>query len=72
MKNSTGASIARQSMIKMVVEVLLTKNQFSFKDSVAITNVLVDWVENGYSREIGERLESIDEYLDRKVVETMD
>ena len=64
MKNNTGTSIARQSQLKLVSEwghqcgVCL-----SLKDMVAITNVMVDYVENGYTKELGERLEKIDTYI---------
>jgi len=64
MKNNTGAAIARQSQMKLVSEwghqcgVCL-----SLKDMVGITNVLVDYVENGYSKDIGERLDKIDGYI---------
>jgi hypothetical protein len=33
---------------------------------VAITNVIVDYVEKGYSKELGDRLDKIQEYLDHK------
>ena len=64
MKNNTGTSIARQSQLKLVSEwgnncgVCL-----SLKDMVAITNVMVDYVENGYTKELGDRLEKIDGYI---------
>ena len=64
MKNNTGASIARQSQLKLIHE--WSKDCgicISLKDMVAITNVMVDYVENGYSKEIGTRLESIDQYV---------
>jgi len=64
MKNNTGAAIARQSQLKLIHEwsrdcgVCLT-----LKDLIAITNVMVDYVENGYSKQMGERLEKIDDYF---------
>ena len=69
MKN-TGASIARQSMMKLVSEYLIAKDIMSFKDAVAITNVLVDWVDNGYNKEIGDRLTKIDEFIKVATEET--
>jgi hypothetical protein len=33
------------------------------KEVISITNVIVDYVENGYTKEIGQRLTTIDEYL---------
>ena len=35
----------------------------TLKEIISITNVVVDYVENGYSKEIGERLSTIDNYL---------
>lgn len=64
MKNNTGTSIARQSQLKLICE--WSKDCgvcLSLKDMVAITNVMVDYVENGYSKELGTRLESIDTYI---------
>jgi hypothetical protein len=36
------------------------------KELVAITNVIVDYVEKGYSKELGDRLDKIQEHLDHK------
>ena len=64
MKNTTGTSIARQSQLKLITEwskdcgVCLT-----LKDLIAITNVMVDYVENGYTKELGDRLKNIDLYV---------
>lgn len=64
MKNNTGAAIARQSQLKLITEwskdcgVCLT-----LKDLIAITNVMVDYVENGYSKDLGTRLEAVDNYI---------
>jgi hypothetical protein len=33
------------------------------RDLVAITEVMVDYVSNGYTKELGERLNKIDEYI---------
>jgi hypothetical protein len=38
----------------------------TLKELVGITNVMVDYVENGYSKEIGDRLDKIQEHLDNK------
>ena len=66
MKNNTGAAIARQSQLKLITEwskdcgVCLT-----LKDLIAITNVMVDYVENGYSKDLGTRLEAVDTYINQ-------
>jgi hypothetical protein len=36
------------------------------KELVGMSVVLVDYVENGYSKEIGVRLETIQEHIDNK------
>jgi len=65
MANNTGSQINAQSSLKFTLEWAKTRNKsLSLKDTVAITNVIMDFVENGYSKQIGERLENIDNYLD--------
>ena len=64
MKNTTGAAIARQSQLKLITE--WSKDCgvcLSLKDLIAITNVMVDYVENGYSKELGSRVDKIDTYI---------
>ena len=57
-------SIVRQSTLKFVGEYCrLIGTPLKLKEIVGITNVLVDYCENGYSKEIGERLSKIDEHL---------
>jgi len=57
--------IATQSSLKTVLEWSTTCNTcLTLKELVAITNVIVDYVENGYSSEIATRLENIQTYLD--------
>lgn len=58
-------TIARQSQMKVVYDIL-NANQvkhINFTDVVAITNVMVDYTVNGYTKEIGDRLRNIDEYI---------
>jgi len=56
--------IATQSSLKTVLEWAVSCNQcLTLKEIISITNVVVDYVENGYSKEIGERLSTIDNYL---------
>lgn len=64
---STQRQIASQSSLKLVLDWGTTCNKcLTLKELVAITNVIVDYVESGYSKEIGERLEKIQEHLDNK------
>jgi hypothetical protein len=43
----------------------------TLKDIVGITNVLVDYCENGYSKELGERLDTIDNHIAKKFEEQL-
>ena len=62
---NTQRQIATQSSLKTVLDWGNHSNtNLSLKELVAITNVIVDYVENGYSAEIGTRLENIQSYLD--------
>lgn len=62
---STSRQIATQSSLKMILDWSTTCDKcLTLKELVAITNVIVDYVENGYSSEIGVRLENIQSYLE--------
>ena len=64
MKNNTGSQIARQSQIKVVADYFSMCGICpTLKDMVSVTTVLVDYIENGYSKEMGERLEKVDNYI---------
>jgi hypothetical protein len=64
MAQSQSRQIATQSSLKMVNEWAISCNQcLTLKELISITNVIVDYVENGYTKEIGNRLETIDNYL---------
>jgi hypothetical protein len=57
--------IARQSQIKTVLDWSVANNKkLRLKELVAITNVLADYIVDGYSATIGTRLENIQSYLD--------
>lgn len=65
--STTNTIIARQSQLKMVLDWSNTCGKcLTLKELVGITNVMVDYVENGYSKEIGERLDKIQDHLDNK------
>lgn len=60
--------IVSQSMLKFTQEYSKQLNlPLSLKNMVAITNVLVDYCMNGYSKEIGDRLDSIDKFLNETI-----
>jgi len=64
MAQSKERQIAAQSQLKMTQEwaqscgICLT-----LADLVKVSTVLVDYIENGYSKEMGERLDKVDSYL---------
>jgi len=67
MAQNTQRQIATQSSLKLVLDWGNSCNRcLELKELVAITNVIVDYVENGYTKEIGERLEKIQEHIDKK------
>lgn len=66
-QQSKERQIATQSSLKLVNEWAVSCGTcLKLKELVAITNVIVDYVENGYSKEIGERLDTIDKHLEGK------
>lgn len=59
--------IVSQSMLKFTQQYSeQLKKTFTLKETCAITNVLVDYCINGYSKEIGDRLDSIDNFINGK------
>ena len=59
--------IARQSQIKTVLDWSIANDKkLRLKELVAITNVFVDYIVEGYSAEIGVRLENIQSYIDEE------
>lgn len=69
-EQSTQKIIVNQSMIKFTSDYLKQINlNLPLKDVIAITNVLSDYCVNGYSKEIGSRLEAIDKYIKDKFEE---
>jgi hypothetical protein len=66
-EQKTQRQIATQSSLKLVLDWGNSCNKcLELKELVAITNVIVDFVEYGYSKEIGDRLDKIQEHLDNK------
>lgn len=56
--------IAAQSQLKLTQEWARDCGYcLSLADLVKVSTVMVDYVENGYSKELGERLEKVDTYL---------
>jgi hypothetical protein len=66
-QQSKDRQIATQSSMKLILEWGNSCNKcLTLKELVAITNVIVDYVETGYSKELGDRLEKIQDHLDNK------
>jgi hypothetical protein len=65
-------SIVRQSTLKFVGEYCrLIGTPLTLKEVVGITNVLTDYCQNGYSKEIGDRLSKIDTHIKTLFEETV-
>jgi hypothetical protein len=59
--------ITRQSQLKLVLDWSTSCNKcLTLKELVGITNVMADYVMNGYTKQIGDRLENIQEHIDKK------
>jgi hypothetical protein len=71
-QQSKDRQIATQSSLKLVNEWSNTCGKcLTLKELVGITNVIVDYIENGYSKEIGSRLDVIEEHLKHKGIESV-
>jgi len=63
-QQSTSRQIASQSSMKLVLDWANSCGKcITLKELVAVTNVIVDYVEFGYSKELGDRLDKIDEFM---------
>jgi hypothetical protein len=66
-QQDTQKIIVNQSMMKFTSDYLKQINlNLPLKDVIAITNVLSDYCVNGYSKEIGSRLDAIDKFIKEK------
>lgn len=67
MAQDTQKTIVTQSQLKFVFDYTTKLGiNMKLKEIVGITNVLVDYCMNGYTKEIGERLETIDKFIMEK------
>lgn len=67
MAQSKERQIATQSSLKLVLDWSNSCNQcLTLKELITVTNVIVDYVENGYSKEIGNRLDKVQEHFENK------
>jgi hypothetical protein len=59
--------ISRQSQLKLVLDWAVSCNKcLTLKELVGITNVMADYVMTGYTKQIGDRLENIQDHIDNK------
>ena len=67
MAQNKDRQIASQSSMKLVLDWSISCGKcLTMKELVAMSVVIVDYVENGYSKEIGDRLEKIQDHIDNK------
>lgn len=64
MAQDTQKTIVTQSQLKFVFDYTNKLGvNLTLKETVGITNVLVDYCLNGYTKELGERLDAIDTFI---------
>jgi hypothetical protein len=62
--------IITQSQLKLVMDYSKQIGvNLKLKEVVGVTNVLVDYCLNGYSKEIGDRLDAIDKFIESRFEE---
>ena len=70
--NSTQDSIVRQSSLKFVTEYCRSiGTPLTLREVIGITNVITDYCQNGYSKEISERIDKIDSHIQQKFEESL-
>ena len=63
--------IVAQSQLKLALDFLTQKKvDFSLTELMATTNILIDYVSNGWSKELGEKVQNCDNYLAEKTLES--
>ena len=67
---TTQDSIVRQSSLKFVQDYQRTIGcPLTIKEIMGITNVIVDYCQNGWSKELGNRVDNIDKFIQSKFPE---
>jgi hypothetical protein len=67
---TTQDSIVRQSSLKFVQDYQRTIGcPLTIKEIMGITNVIVDYCQNGWSKELGSRVDNIDKFIQAKFPE---
>ena len=68
--STTQDSIVRQSSLKFVQDYQRTIGcPLTIKEIMGITNVIVDYCQNGWSKELGNRVDNIDKFIREKFPE---
>jgi len=68
--NTTQDSICRQSSLKFVSDYTrVIGTPLTLKEIIGITNLVVDYCQHGYSKELGERLDKVDDHIKSKFEE---
>ena len=63
----TQDSIVRQSSIKWTIDYLkMIGTPLPIKEVIGIANVVCDYCQNGYTKEMGDRLDKIDSHIQHK------
>ena len=66
-KSENGTQIVRQSSMKLLLDWSKTCDKcLTLKELTAMNEVVTEYVEYGYSKSIGERLDKIQQHLDTK------
>lgn len=66
-KNTTQQSIVRQSSLKFVQEYANgLDTSFTLKETFSIANIVADYCENGWSKELGDKVEILDKHIKDK------
>jgi len=69
-KSTTQDSIVRQSSLKFVSDYQRAIGcPLTIKEIMGITNVIVDYCQNGWSKELGGRVENIHKFIKEKFPE---
>ena len=67
---NTQESIVRQSSLKFVSDYQRSVGcRLTLKEVMGITNVIVDYCQNGWSKELSERVDKIDDFIKQKYEE---
>jgi hypothetical protein len=65
--NNTQESIVRQSSLKFVQEYANTLGSaLTLKETFSLANVVADYCQNGWSKELGEKVDMLDKHIKDK------